>query len=114
MELTKHLTIDKNSSEPAATQIINQIVELIENHKLTDKMSILPADYAVFAKELGISRASGCRIYNNLREYGYFEHNHFIINNKNNILQQFEKLMPHAIENGITLEEITALYHNAE
>lgn len=114
MELTKHLNIDKNASEPVVTQIINQIVELIENHKLTDEMSVLPADYTVFAKELGISRASGCRIYNRLREYGYFEHDYFIISNKNNILQQFERLMPYAIKNHITLEEIAALYHAAD
>lgn len=76
---------------------------------LTQEMSILPS-YEVFAKELGITRTSACKIYNRLNNsYGHWNNDGFVIDCKARAVQQLQESIQYAIKQGITCNEMIKL-----
>ena len=109
MTLKDLLTIDKTIRKPTIVeQIVSQIIELCDNGLLTAEMAELP-DYPVFAKEIGVSRVTGNKIYNELSRRGYGHYNcdnSFSVNCKGLAKKQLQESITHALECGISFEEV--------
>lgn len=108
MNLKDLLTIDKTIRRPPISErVVSQIIELADNGLLTVEMSELP-DYPVFAKEIGVTRVTGNKIYNELsrRGYGHYNEHGFTISCKPQALQQLQDSVSNALKCGISFEEI--------
>ena len=110
MELKDLIKVDKTIRKPdVVEQVVSQMTDLIENGLLTQEMSVLPR-YEVFAKELGITRVNGCKIYNRLLKYGHYsEGGNFIIDCKEQAMQQLKESIQYAIKQGVTCDEMVKI-----
>lgn len=109
MNLKDLLIIDKTINKPTIVeQVTSQIIELADNGLLTAEMAELP-DCSVFAKEIGVSRVTGTRIYNRLHSagYGYYNADHtFSVNCKGLAKKQLQESVTRALECGISFDEV--------
>ena len=107
MNLKDLITVDKTIKKPdVVQQVVSQMIDLIENGLLTQEMSVLPP-YETFAKELGITRVNGCKIYNRLLKYGHYSKDgNFVIDCKQQAIQQLQESIQYAIKQGVTCDEM--------
>ena len=112
MELKNIIKIDRKSSIPVATQVLNQMLVLVQQGYFVGERGILPND-TTFAKELGITPTAACKVYHGLRNYGRYVGDAFVLSMKEYQMRQLRKIIPEAIKSGVTLEEIVDIYTNS-